>query len=129
VRDYSPRVVDHFMNPRNLGALPDADVTAEAANPCCGDRIHLYARVRDGRVAECSFLAYGCAAAAAVGSLLTEAVVGKRADDLAGFDEGRVAALAGGLSPGQRHCAALGKQVLQALARAWRAGRPKGVHV
>jgi nitrogen fixation NifU-like protein len=116
--NWSARVVEHFTNPRNLGALPGADVTAEAANPCCGDHIRLYARFRGGRVAACSFLAYGCSAALAVGSLLAEAAIGKRADELAAFDEEGVAALAGGLAPGQRHCARLGSDVLHELASA-----------
>jgi nitrogen fixation NifU-like protein len=129
VRNWSPQVIDHFSNPRNMGALPDADVTAEAANPCCGDRIRLYARVCDGRITDCTFLAYGCAAALAVASLLTEAVAGRDIDDLASFDEDRVAALAGGLGPGQRHCAVLGRDVLHALARNCRASCPKGALV
>ena len=126
MRNYSPRVVEHFSRPRNMEPLPYDDVTAEATNPCCGDRLRLYARLDGGRVAACTFLAYGCAALIAVGSLLTEAVRGLRVDELAGFDEGRVAELAGGLSPGQRHCAALGKDALLALANTYRAARPKG---
>jgi nitrogen fixation protein NifU and related proteins len=129
VRSFSPQVVDHFTNPRNLGALLGADVTAVAANPCCGDRIHLYARVQGGRVVACTFLAYGCAAAVAVGSLLTEAVTGRPIDGLAAIDEGRVAEWAGGLQPGQRHCAALGRDALHALVRNYRAARPEGVTV
>jgi nitrogen fixation NifU-like protein len=109
-----------------MAALPDADVTAEATNPCCGDRLRLYARFDGGRVAACTFLAYGCAALIAVGSLLTEAVRGRPVDELAAFDEGRVAELAGGLSPGQRHCAALGRDALHALLTTYRAARPKG---
>jgi nitrogen fixation NifU-like protein len=129
VRNYSPQVVEHFSNPRNMGTLPDADVTSEAANPCCGDRIRLYARVEAGRVAACTFLAYGCAVALAIASLLTEAVVGQPVDALAGWDEGRLIALAGGLAPGQRHCATLGKDVLHALVCNYRAACPKGVLV
>jgi nitrogen fixation NifU-like protein len=127
VGNWSAQVVEHFTSPRNLGALPGADVTAEAANACCGDRIRLYARVRAGRVAACSFVAYGCAPALAVGSLLTEAAVGQGFDDLTAFDEERVADLAGGLTPGQRHCARLGSDVLHALARACRSACPEGV--
>ncbi len=125
MRSFSRQVVDHFTNPRNLGPLPDPDVTAEAANPCCGDRIRLEAHVRGGRVATCRFLAYGCAACLAVGSLLTEAAAGKRVEELAAFGEGRVAELAGGLGPEQRHCAALGGEVLRALEGNYRAARPE----
>jgi nitrogen fixation NifU-like protein len=128
VHNYSATVIDHFSNPRNLGALPDPDVTAEAANPCCGDRIRLYARVHAGRVVKCTFLAYGCAAALAIGSVLTVAVRGQAVEELAKFDEGRVAALAGGMAPKQRHCAVLGKDALHALARNCRI-EAKGVSV
>ena len=58
------------------GSLADPDATAAVANPCCGDRLRLYARVGDGRVAGCTFLAYGCAPTIALGSLLTEAARG-----------------------------------------------------
>jgi nitrogen fixation NifU-like protein len=112
-----------------MGALPDADVIAEAANPCCGDRIRLYANVCGGRITECTFLAYGCAVALAVGSLLTEAVVGRDIDDLAAFDEDSIAELAGGLGPRQRHCAGLGRDVLQSLARKYHDSCPKGALV
>jgi nitrogen fixation NifU-like protein len=126
VGEYSARVVDHFTEPRNLGRLPDPDATAVAANACCGDRLHLDARVRDGRIAACSFLAYGCAPTIALGSLLTEALAGREIDGLAGLDEDWVAGLAGGLAPRHRHCADLGKDAVHALARSYRAARPKG---
>jgi len=126
VGEYSAPVIDHFSNPRNLGPLAGPDATAEVANPCCGDRLRLDARVIAGRVAGCTFLAYGCAPAIAVGSLLTEAVVGKAVGDLAGFDEARVAGLAGGLTPCQRHCAELGRNALQALVENYRSTHPEG---
>jgi NifU-like protein involved in Fe-S cluster formation len=127
MRNYSPQVIAHFSHPRNMGALADADVTAEAANPCCGDRIRLYARVQAGRVAACTFLAYGCAVALAMASLLTEAVTCQPIEALAGWDEGLLVTLAGGLGPDQRHCATLGKDVLHALVCNYRAYRSKGV--
>jgi nitrogen fixation NifU-like protein len=123
---YSPRLVDHFTNPRNLGELDHPDVTAAVANPCCGDRIHLYAHVTAERVTECTYLAYGCAACIAVGSILTEAVTGKPLHELAALDEPRLEALAGGLSPNQRHCATLAKDVLHTLVHRYRATHPEG---
>jgi nitrogen fixation protein NifU and related proteins len=123
---FSPRIVDHFTNPRNLGELDRPDVTAVVANPCCGDRIHLYARVTDERVTECRFLAYGCAACIAVGSILTEAVAGKPLHEISALDEGRLEALAGGLSPSQRHCATLAKDVVHTLVSRYRDTHPEG---
>jgi nitrogen fixation protein NifU and related proteins len=117
MRRYSPAVVDHFTNPRHLGRLDRPDVSAEVANPCCGDRLRLEARLHEGRVAACAFLAHGCAATIAIGSLLTEAIAGQTVEQLAGHDEGWIANLAGGLPPSQRHCAVLGRDLLQALVR------------
>jgi nitrogen fixation NifU-like protein len=123
---FSPCIVDHFTNPRNLGELEHPDVTAVVANPCCGDRIHLSARVTEETVTECRYLAYGCAACIAVGSILTEAVTGKPLAELTALDESRLAALAGGLSPSQRHCAVLAKDVLHTLVNRYRATHPEG---
>jgi nitrogen fixation NifU-like protein len=124
--NYNEQIIDHFTHPRNMRRLLRPDVQAEAVNPCCGDRLNLYANVVNGRIAKCTFLAYGCAAAIAVGSLLTEALAGKHIDELIGFREEEVAKLAGGLDPGQRHCAALGEEGLRRLVRNYRAVRPKG---
>jgi nitrogen fixation NifU-like protein len=124
MRRYSPAVVEHFTNPRRLGRLDAPDVIADVANPCCGDRLHLEARVREGRIAECAFLAHGCAATIAVGSLLSDAIIGQTIAQLAGRDQDWVAGLAGGLHPSQRHCAVIGKDLLHELVRNSR----KGVH-
>lgn len=129
MRKYSPRIVDHFTHPHHLGRLDHPDAIAEAANPCCGDRIQLSARIHDGRIDECSFLAYGCATAIATGSLLCEALRGRRVETLDTLDEAWVLGLTGGLAPNQRHCAVLGREVLRALARNCRALAAKGVQV
>ena len=113
---YSAKIIDHFMNPRYLGELPRADAIAEAANRCCGDRIRLFVRLRGRRIVESSFVAYGCAVALAVGSLLAEAIRGRDLEELQKLDEEWVAQLAGGLAPAQRHCVTLGHDVLHALA-------------
>jgi nitrogen fixation NifU-like protein len=123
---FSPRIVDHFTNPRNLGELDRPDATAAVANRCCGDRLHLYARVTEERITACTYLAYGCAACIALGSIVTEVVTGKSIGELATLDEHQLDALAGGLSPGQRHCATLAKDVLHALVTHYRATHPKG---
>jgi nitrogen fixation NifU-like protein len=123
---YSKQIIDHFTNPRNLRVLEHADVTAKVVHPCCGDRLHFYARVLADRIKECTFLAYGCAASIAIGSLLAEAITARQIDDLACLDEDWVAELAGGLNPDQRHSATLGKDVLQSLVHNYRAARSEG---
>src|SRR5215468_5003317 len=121
--NYSPTIVAHFTNPRNLGRLDNPDVIAEAANPCCGDRLRLEVRMTGDQIAASAFLAHGCAATIAVGSLLSEAIIGEGLAQVAGHDETWVAELAGGLQPSQRHCATLGKDLLQALVRnSWKRG-------
>src|SRR5262245_66497490 len=115
MRRFSPTVVAHFTNPRHIGRFADPDVIAEVANPCCGDRLHLEARLREGRITECAFLAHGCAATIAIGSLLAEAISGQTIEQLVGRDEDWVVSVAGGLHASQRHCSGLGMGLLSAL--------------
>ncbi len=119
---FSPCVVDHFSNPRNCGRLEDPDVAAFVGNPVCGDQILLTARIGDDTVAGIAFEAFGCSAALAVGSLLTEHLAGMTVDQVAAVDADLVADWTGGLAPEQRHVAALGAEVAQRLARNHRAG-------
>lgn len=120
--DYSAQIVEHFSNPQNVGELENPDVIAMIGNPVCGDQIHLFARVADDRVTECTFLAYGCAASLATASMLTVAITGLSMDEIAAFDEERVNRLAGGFTPSQRHCAVLGQDVLKTLVQNFRTG-------
>lgn len=117
MRRYSQTIVEHFSRPRNLGRLERPDVTADAVNPCCGDRLHLEVNLLDTRITACRFLAHGCAPTIALGSLLTEALRGVEIDSLAEHDADWVADLAGGLQASHRHCAVLGRDLLQALVR------------
>lgn len=116
--NYSRQIVEHFMNPRNLGELPNADLTVEEADPCCGDRIRLQALVGSGRIRRCMFLAHGCATSLALGSMLSEAVVGKTSAELGDLDADRLTKLAGGLQPDQRHAARLAADAVGKLAHA-----------
>ncbi len=73
---YSPQVLDHFQNPRNVGELADATASAEVQNPACGDVMRLSIRVQDGRISDVRFRAKGCVPAIACGSRLTEMLNG-----------------------------------------------------
>jgi nitrogen fixation NifU-like protein len=117
---YSQRIVEHFSEPRNMGELEGADATAFVGNPVCGDQIYLYAHVEDGRIARCTFLAYGCAASLATASILTEEVAGRSLDEVAAIDVPDVTRMVGGLQPSQQHCAVLGRDVLQQLVQSHR---------
>jgi nitrogen fixation protein NifU and related proteins len=122
--EFSPQIVEHFTNPRNCGELENPDAVAIIRNAACGDQLHLFARVSEGRIAECRFLAYGCAASLAMGSLLSEAVRGLAVTELATFDVSRLVDLAGGLSPSQMHCAAIGRDAVASLVANYLAGGP-----
>ena len=78
---YSDLVMDHFSNPRNAGAMPDADGVGSAGNPVCGDVMKLFIKVSDGRIEDAKFQTFGCGAAIATSSIVTEMVKGKTLDE------------------------------------------------
>jgi nitrogen fixation NifU-like protein len=113
---FSDEIIEHFTHPRNVGELPDPDVSASVADPVCGDQVHLTACVDGGRICEARFLAHGCAAALGTASIVTAWIVGMGPEDLAHLDETAVTRRVGGLAPGHSHCARLAVEVLHALA-------------
>lgn len=119
---FSPTIVDHFTNPRNTGQLTGANVRAFIGNPVCGDQILLTAKVAEGVVTDLRFQAFGCSASLAVASLLTTVLKGQHVDRAAQLEPADVEELAGGLSPDQRHVAALGAEVAHRLADNFRSG-------
>jgi len=104
---YSPRLLDHFQNPRNVGELPPPAVTLEVSNPACGDILRLSARFAEERVAEVRYKVRGCTASIAAGSALTEWLLGKRRAELSAFRPAVIEAALGGLQPESRHAAVL----------------------
>lgn len=110
---YSETFKDHLANPRNAGALADADAVAEQVNPVCGDRLRLALRVRGGRVEAARFLAYGCPPTLACGSALAEMLEGMTVEEAARVTRERVAEAAGGLPARRRHAAALAVETLR----------------
>ena len=112
----SPRLIDHFQHPRNVGDLPAPALIAEAANPVCGDMLRLSARVVDGRIAEVRYKVRGCAASIAAGSALTELIEGKDAAALGRLTREDIENAVGGLSNESKHAAALCVDGVRALA-------------
>lgn len=112
---YSPRIVQHFSDPQNVGELENPDVIVHIGNPACGDQIYLYARITQNHVTACSFLAYGCAASLATASILTEEIQGRSLEEIEQIDEAQIVEFVGGLAPSQRHCATIGHHALRAL--------------
>lgn len=115
---HSERLLDHFQNPRNIGALdaPGA-VTVEVMNPACGDILRLSALVENGVIREIRYKTRGCTAAIAAGSALTELLHGRTLADAAAIQASHVEEAVGGLEPASKHAAALCADGVKALVR------------
>lgn len=114
---------DHFLSPRNAGLLEGADLSVRADNPVCGDVLHLYLkRDADGRVAACRFQVYGCPAAIAAGSLLTELLRGASREDADRLSQAAIAGALGGLGSDKLHAAILAREAVAAAVRDWKKG-------
>jgi len=107
-------VMDHFMNPRNAGELADADGIGDVGNPMCGDIVRIYVKVRDGRIEKSSFKTFGCRAAIATSSILTEMIQGKEIPEALKLREADMLSQLGNLPPLKRHCGKLAELALQA---------------
>ena len=110
---YSDRVMDHFMNPRNVGDMEDADGVGVEGNPTCGDAMKIYIKVKDGKIVDAKFKTFGCGAAIAVSSIVTEMVKGKTLDEALSISKEAVASELGGLPPQKMHCSNLGADALK----------------
>lgn len=109
---YNEKVVDHFSNPRNVGELTDADAIGENGSFKCGDTMKIYLKIEDGRIKDVSFQTYGCGAAIASSSMLTEMVKGKTLDEALEITNQDVADELGGLPPLKLHCSNLAADAL-----------------
>ncbi len=109
---YNEKVIDHFNNPRNVGEIPDADAVGETGSFKCGDTMTLYLKVNDGIIEDVSFQTYGCGAAIASSSMLTEMVKGKTLDEAMEISNQDVADNLGGLPPLKVHCSNLAADAL-----------------
>ena len=112
---YSPQVLDHFQNPRNVGELENASATVEVTNPACGDILRLSARVENGCITAVRFKTKGCVTAIACGSLLTELMHGRGLNDLAAVSHHEISQALGGLPPATVHGSQLAADALRAL--------------
>jgi len=114
---YSRAVLDHFQHPRNVGELPGATASAEVSNPVCGDVLRLAVILSEGKITEARFLARGCAAAIAAGSLLTELLRGGTLAEARAITPERISTLLGGLPPASFHAASLAGEGIAALLK------------
>ncbi len=118
---YSEKVMDHFTNPRNVGEIPDADGVGTEGNPTCGDVMKISIKVEDGRIVDAKFKTFGCGAAIAVSSMVTEMVKGKTLDEALAISKEAVAHELGGLPPQKMHCSNLGADALKKAIEDYRA--------
>ncbi len=121
---YTKEVMDHFMNPRNVGILKDANGVGETGNPTCGDIMKIYLDVElvDGKetIKDVKFQTFGCGAAVATSSRITEMVKGMTIDEAEKVTNAEVAASLGGLPPVKMHCSNLAANALQAAIKDYR---------
>jgi nitrogen fixation NifU-like protein len=104
--------MDHFANPRNVGEIEDADGVGEVGNAVCGDIMRISIKVEDGRIADVKFKTFGCGAAVATSSMVTEMVKGKTLDEAMEISNKAVAEALGGLPPQKMHCSNLAADAL-----------------
>ena len=104
--------MDHFMNPRNVGEIEDADGIGEVGNPVCGDMMTFYIKVDDDRLSDVKFKTFGCGAAIAVSSMVSEMAKGKTLDEALKIGRKDVADQLGGLPDNKMHCSNLGADAL-----------------
>jgi nitrogen fixation NifU-like protein len=115
---YSAAFTDHLEHPRNAGELADADCVAEETNPVCGDRMRLSLKIRNDRVEEARFLAYGCPPTLVCGSFLSELITGKTITEVSLLSRQLLIEAIGGLPARKQHAAALALETLRsALAQ------------
>jgi len=109
---YSEIVMEHFANPKNTGVIEDADGVGEVGNPLCCDMMTFYIKVKDSTLVDVKFQTFGCVAAIAVSSMVSEMAKGKKLEEAQGITRQAVAQALGGLPPNKMHCSNLGAEAL-----------------
>ena len=110
---FTDTVVEHFMCPRNVGSMPDADGEGTCGDPGCGDCLTIYIKVKDNVITDISFLVFGCVAAIATSSMTTELVKGKTLEVALKLTDADIAEALGGLPENKMHCSVLGATALK----------------
>lgn len=112
--EYSMKVIDHFMSPRNVGSMKDADGIGKYGDPNCGDSLTIYIKVEDDIIKDISFLVFGCTASIATSSMITEMAKGKTLEEALGITEKQLIKALDGLPKNKIHCSVLGVKGLKA---------------
>ncbi|MDX1763764.1 MAG: Fe-S cluster assembly scaffold protein NifU [bacterium] len=112
--EYSEKVMDHFMNPRNVGEIEEPSGVGEVGNPKCGDMMRIYLQIKDDVIEDAKFKTFGCGAAIATSSMATELVKGMAIGDAIKVTNKAVADALGGLPAVKMHCSVLAEEALEA---------------
>lgn len=110
---YNEKVMDHFMNPRNVGEMKDATCVGEVGNAKCGDIMRMYLKIENDVITDAMFKTFGCAAAIATSSMATELIKGKTVDEALTFTNKAVVEELGGLPPAKIHCSVLAEEAIK----------------
>ncbi|MCK4933072.1 Fe-S cluster assembly scaffold protein NifU [Candidatus Bathyarchaeota archaeon] len=117
---YSEKVMDHFRNPRNVGEIKDPDGVGTVGNPVCGDLMTIHIKVKDNTISEIKFKTFGCGAALATSSMITELAKGKSLETALKITRKDVADNLGGLPPIKMHCSNLAADALHEAVKDYR---------
>ena len=120
---YSEKVIEHFMNPQNVGEIEDADGEGTVGNPVCGDLMTFYIKVEDNRLVDIKFKTFGCGAAIAVSSMISEMATGKTLEEAKKITKENVAEELGGLPSQKMHCSNLGADALHKAIENYEQGK------
>ena len=118
---YTDKVMDHFQNPRNVGEIENADGVGEVGNAVCGDIMRIYLKIEDNHIIDVKFKTFGCGAAIATSSMVTELVIGKTIDEALEITNKAVAEALDGLPPQKMHCSNLAADALHRAIEDYRA--------
>ncbi|RLF41687.1 MAG: Fe-S cluster assembly scaffold protein NifU, partial [Thermoplasmata archaeon] len=121
----SKKVMEHFLNPRNMGKIDDPDGVGVAGNPVCGDTMTIYIKVKNNRIVDIKFQTFGCAAAIATSSMITELAKGKTIEEAEKITRDDVADALEGLPPIKMHCSNLAADALKAAIEDYKKRRKK----
>ena len=122
---YTEKVMDHFRNPRNMGEIKDADGFGKVGNPKCGDVMAIYIKIKDERIIDIKFKTFGCTAAIATSSILTEIVKGKTIEEALKITRDDVANELGGLPAIKLHCSNLAADALKEAIKDYKKKKKK----
>ncbi len=122
---YSEKVMEHFRNPRNVGEIEDPSGVGEVGNPQCGDVMKLFIKVEGDKIVDAKFQTFGCGAAIATSSMVTEMVKGKTLDEALKISNEMVAEALDGLPPVKMHCSVLAEEALRGAIEDYRGKKGK----